>query len=182
LIPCRRATAETFAPGWAASATIACFSVSFHFRRVSATIEYRREKLSPDIGTDIAPAGINSRNKSYIQSTPQGGPRRRLTQRFAVEGDCSIQDLVEEPERALLDGEADLLPWVISFWSISCSPDGEEDCYAVRRLEIGSDGVRPPLEIQVASSLDEARRLIPSGLRRFSRHPLDDPSVVEVWI
>ena len=59
LIPCRRATAEIFTPGRSASATIDCFSVSLHFRRVSATTEYRREKLSPDKGTDIAPDGGN---------------------------------------------------------------------------------------------------------------------------
>ncbi len=46
LMPCRRATAEIFAPGCAASATIACFSASLHCRRVSATTEYRREIVS----------------------------------------------------------------------------------------------------------------------------------------
>ncbi len=59
VIPCRRATAETFASGRSASATILCFSASLHCRRTSATIEYRREKLSLDIGTDIAPVGLN---------------------------------------------------------------------------------------------------------------------------
>ena len=59
LIPWRRATAEMFTSGRDASATIDCFSSSLHCRRVSATTAYRREKLSLDIGTDIAPVGRN---------------------------------------------------------------------------------------------------------------------------
>lgn len=52
LIPCRRATAETFVHGTEASATMAAFSVSLHRRRVSDTISKPREKLSPDISLD----------------------------------------------------------------------------------------------------------------------------------
>jgi hypothetical protein len=107
-----------------------------------------------------------------------------MAQRIAVEGDPSIRDLATDPHGApMLDEEAAaLLPWIVSIWAIYRSPDGEVDYYAVRRWEIVSDGLRPTPEISVASSLDEARRLIPSGLRRFNRHALDDLSVVEVWI
>ena len=59
LIPCRRATAEIFVPGGAASATMACFSASLQRRRVSAIIVYRREKPSPDIIPDLAPVVTN---------------------------------------------------------------------------------------------------------------------------
>ena len=59
LIPCRRATAEIFVPGGAASATMACFSASPQRRRVSAIIVYRREKPSPDIAPDLAPVVKN---------------------------------------------------------------------------------------------------------------------------
>jgi hypothetical protein len=107
-----------------------------------------------------------------------------MAQRLAVEGDPSIRDLATDPQGApMLDEEAAaLLPWIVSIWAIYHSPDGEDDYYAVRRWEIVSDGLRPTAEINVASSLDEARRLIPAGLRRFNRHALDDLSVVEVWI
>jgi hypothetical protein len=105
-------------------------------------------------------------------------------QRIAVEGDPSIRDLATDPRGApILDEEAAaLLPWIVSIWAIYYSQDGEADYYAVRRWEIVTDGLRPTPEINVAASLDGARRLIPAGLRRFSRHSLDDPSVVEVWI
>ena len=52
LMPCRRATADTFVHGPDASATIACFSASLHRRRVSDTISKPRENSSPDISLD----------------------------------------------------------------------------------------------------------------------------------
>jgi hypothetical protein len=107
-----------------------------------------------------------------------------MAQRIAVEGDPSIRDLATDPQGApMLDDEAAaLLPWIVSIWAIYHSQDGEEDYYAVRRWEIVSDGLRPTPEIWVASSLNDARLFVPSGLRRFNRHALDDRSVVEVWI
>jgi hypothetical protein len=107
-----------------------------------------------------------------------------MAQRIAVEGDPAIRDLATDPQGApMLDDEAAaLLPWIVSIWAIYHSASSEDDYYAVRRWEIVSDGLRPTPEINVALSLNEARRLIPAGLRRFCRHALDDPTVVEVWI
>ena len=79
VIPCRRATADTFTPGRKASAMIACFSSSLQRRRVSATTEYRWAKLSPDIGTGIVPVVTTVTNKTCILARPQGGLHRRIT-------------------------------------------------------------------------------------------------------
>ena len=79
LIPCRRATAEIFASGRSASATIARFSASPQRRRASATTVYRRVKSSPDIAPDLAPVVTNRHHKSCIQNAPQGGLHRRDT-------------------------------------------------------------------------------------------------------
>jgi hypothetical protein len=40
---------------------------------------YRREKPFPDIAPDLALTASTRINKSYIQTTPQGGPHRRET-------------------------------------------------------------------------------------------------------
>lgn len=79
LIPCRRATAETFPPGCKASPMNASFSASLQRRRVSAITEYWWGKLSPDIGTDIAPVVTTVIDKTSILAPPQGCFHRRLT-------------------------------------------------------------------------------------------------------
>ena len=35
---------------------------------------------------------------------------------------------------------------------------------------------------RIARTLDEVRALLPAGLRRVARDPLDDDGVIEVWL
>lgn len=54
--------------------------------------------------------------------------------------------------------------------------------WVVRRFRIASGCFIPEQECQIADSLEQARRLIPSGLTRFERSPDDSPEVVETWM
>jgi hypothetical protein len=108
LIPNRRATAGTFTPGCKASPMIACFSSSLQRRRVSATTEYRCAKLSPDIGTGIAPVVTSITNKTCILAPPQGGLHRRITFKLcreALEGTPEGLDTRELALRPLHQGK-----------------------------------------------------------------------------
>ena len=58
--PCRRATAETFAPRTRVSSTIDCFSDRLHIRRAATTVK-SREVSCPDVGTDLSPSTTNNR-------------------------------------------------------------------------------------------------------------------------
>lgn len=151
-------------------------------------VQARRASPVPDLGALVEEVGDLARALRYYREDRIAWPEviaeavqlAVMAQRVAVEGQPPVRDLAAGSRDAPPDEAADLLPWAISFWAISRSV--EKGDYAVQRLEIGADGVRSTPEIQVAASLDEARRLIPSGLRRFSRHPLDDPAIVEVWM
>jgi hypothetical protein len=154
-------------------------------------LEARRASPVPDLYALVEEVGDMARALSQYREDRIAWPEvvaeavqlAVMAQRVAVEGEPPVRDFAADSRGGTRPEEAaDLPPWAISFWAISGSAGGEEADYAVQRLEIGADGVRPTPEIQLAASLDEARRLIPSGLRRFSRHPLDDPAVVEVWM
>lgn len=58
------------------------------------------------------------------------------------------------------------------------------NAFAVRcwRLEDGAlfAGDTPPAG--AVATLEDARALIPEGLRRVERGPIEDPSIVETWL
>lgn len=54
--------------------------------------------------------------------------------------------------------------------------------FAVRASTITLDGPVPDDRVQLADSLDDARRLIPPGLTCIPRFPADLPVIVEVWV
>lgn len=84
LMPCRRATADTFVHGPDASTTMACFFAALQRRRVSATISNRREDLSPDIFTEQ----LRSRPKAMIR--PLTYPARKTAATGWVHITCGL--------------------------------------------------------------------------------------------
>lgn len=54
--------------------------------------------------------------------------------------------------------------------------------FTVRRCVASASGVKHDGTALHVDSLDLARAAIPLGLARQPRHPLDDASIVEVWL
>src|SRR5258706_14789012 len=78
VIPCRRATADTFAPGPVASPTICCFSARLRIRRVKTTAKLCAGSC-PDIATDLFPPRTTVSQKSIFRRSSQGGLHRMDT-------------------------------------------------------------------------------------------------------
>jgi hypothetical protein len=72
-------------------------------------------------------------------------------------------------------------PEVLDIWTIYRYPRDYPDKYVARRAEITND-ITHTRDMFVADSLEEIRALLPKGLHRIERYPLDDPVIVEVWI
>ena len=67
-------------------------------------------------------------------------------------------------------------------WTIYDHPRDYPDHFVVRRCSITREGLKPDPQAHLATSLEDARRLIPEGLYRMPRFADDDPVIVEVWI
>lgn len=59
-------------------------------------------------------------------------------------------------------------------------PPENPNGYVVREWWKG-DVIKETKVFRVAT-LEEARKLIPSGFYRMCRDPLDDPTIVEIWV
>ncbi len=71
----------------------------------------------------------------------------------------------------------------IAFYAIYNSPADFPGRVVVRKWLIGL-GLKPvPTdEIAIVDSVEEAREFLPLGLVCFTRHELDDPCIVEMWL
>ncbi len=67
-------------------------------------------------------------------------------------------------------------------WVVYCGTKDIPAAYVVRRFFIGAGQYFPDRACATASTLEEARLIIPEGLHRLERDPRDDPSILEVWI
>lgn len=54
--------------------------------------------------------------------------------------------------------------------------------FVVRKHVVIAMVSMPTTEFQTASTLEEVRKFIPSGLTRIPRDDFDDPVIVESWI
>lgn len=70
----------------------------------------------------------------------------------------------------------------LRIYAIYDHPTDYPDNYVVRCWLVSVDGLKAEGECQLAASLSEARRLIPSGLYVIPRYHDDDPVVVETWL
>jgi hypothetical protein len=72
-------------------------------------------------------------------------------------------------------------PDALPMWTIYDHPLDFPDVFVARRVEVTGDGPIPGEEIYTGDSLDEVRAQLPPGLVCFTRHPHDDPVIVETW-
>jgi hypothetical protein len=71
----------------------------------------------------------------------------------------------------------------LEFWTIYDHPTDYPENFVVRRSVVeGPSGLKPDKEVKLASTLEEARELIPPGYHRFDRDPTDPPVIVECWM
>lgn len=72
----------------------------------------------------------------------------------------------------------------IACWVIYQNPSDYAGLFVARRWEVGPSHITPATSPPacVASSLEGVRAQLPPGLVQFSRHPTDDPCIVEVWV
>lgn len=72
----------------------------------------------------------------------------------------------------------------LSLWTIYYEPwDMPGVKYAVRRFEITAGQTLPTDDVTIASTLVQARRLVPlSADLCIARSPDDDPVIVETWL
>lgn len=71
--------------------------------------------------------------------------------------------------------------WALAMFTIYHNPRDYPGMFAVRRWTEHL-GEPQPGDVHLASTLEEARQLIPEGLHNLGREPSDDPAIVETWI
>lgn len=69
-------------------------------------------------------------------------------------------------------------------WTLYKSPtDFAPGTFVARKWEVKSDGYGPTDELIASTSLDQLRSdMAQRGLVPLSRHPLDDPTIIETWL
>ena len=65
----------------------------------------------------------------------------------------------------------------LSIWCVYDSPTDYPGKFVARRFTLD----QPTTDVVVANTLQQVRRLIPSGLYRIERQRGDDPKIVETW-
>lgn len=66
----------------------------------------------------------------------------------------------------------------LPMWVIYERPRDFPNSFVVRLWDMD----RPTAQFCVGPSLDVVRDLIPPGATQLSRHPMDEPQIVEVWL
>ena len=70
---------------------------------------------------------------------------------------------------------------VVEMFTIYEDPvDWPKGTFVVRRFEVSAAGLA--CECFAFNSLENARRALPPGLAMITRHPSDEPQIVEVWL
>jgi hypothetical protein len=67
-------------------------------------------------------------------------------------------------------------------YAIYDHPRDYPDHFVVREWRITGDQIEPAEDCWLTQSLEDARKLIPSGFYCIGRWRGDDPVIVEVWI
>jgi hypothetical protein len=77
-----------------------------------------------------------------------------------------------------------MTPDTLSIWSVYHSPLDYPSQWVARRFLVGGGlaDPQPTTDMFVADSLEEVRALLPPGLTRIPRSPIDHPVVVESWL
>jgi hypothetical protein len=70
----------------------------------------------------------------------------------------------------------------LGIWTVYDHPRDFPDCFVARRSLSSAGGIFMTDEVVTAATLEELRALLPPGLYRIDRDPLDDPVIVEVWL
>jgi hypothetical protein len=70
----------------------------------------------------------------------------------------------------------------LELWTVYRRPKDYPDHCVARKSLIDQHGSRLTNDMFVADDLAEVRALLPKGLVRLTRHPDDDPVIVETWL
>jgi len=70
------------------------------------------------------------------------------------------------------------MPTELPIWVIYDKPTDYPDVLVARKWLLD----QPTNEVITAATLDDLREKLPPGLAQLSRHPSDDPKIVESWI
>lgn len=73
---------------------------------------------------------------------------------------------------------------LLSVWAIYERPRDFPEHFVVRRWRV-LDGRRHPVPDHLAglaTSLEKARGMVPTGLTRLAHQPGEDPKIVETWV
>jgi hypothetical protein len=89
-----------------------------------------------------------------------------------VDVDDSVRDDQAEPPADHRD---------LRMWTIYERPMEHPEHFVVRKWRVTKDGPWPSSHVQLASTLDDARAVVPAGLVCLARSGSDDPTVVETW-
>lgn len=72
---------------------------------------------------------------------------------------------------------------VLSMWTVYREPrDMPGVAFAARRFEVSAGAAVATNDFVTGDTLEGIRRALPRGLTLLSRHPNDDPVIVETWI
>lgn len=71
--------------------------------------------------------------------------------------------------------------WEMKLWVIYERPKDYPDHFVVRRWTVDVGRAIPEKLAALATTLEEARDIVPDGLHCIPRHESDDPCIVEVW-
>jgi len=78
---------------------------------------------------------------------------------------------VAEPQRSILE-----------MWCIYDHPADYPNHYVLRRWLVGGGKLVPDEKCQLARTIGEARKLVPTGLYCLGRLPGDDRCIAETWV
>lgn len=132
----------------------------------------------------IGPAGFESIGPTREQLAARAAQFLAAYQDLAGQGGAGAHFMVDVVRECLERLSTPLpTPEPLVVWGVYCRPIEYPDHYVARRFVANAQGEPiPTKEVLLADSLDQLRAMAPAGLTPVPRHPLDDPSMVEMWI
>ncbi|CAB5556603.1 hypothetical protein [Stutzerimonas stutzeri] len=70
----------------------------------------------------------------------------------------------------------------LSMWVVYSSPSDFPGQFVARRWEAQGGAPLATEDVLLADDLQALRDKLPAGVESLSRHPGDDPAIVEVWL
>jgi hypothetical protein len=70
----------------------------------------------------------------------------------------------------------------LPIWVVYDNPSDFPGKFVARKWFILPDALEATQEYRIADTLEDVRAFLPRGLTRLTRHPDDEPQIVESWI